>query len=180
MSLVYDRFTYEESYMILLGLIIFLVLYIETKKRIETFIKHKRLKKSMSEMKLTNPNETLMLTFGMGVVMAWVVIAATASYFSIVEQREISDSQLTVIGLLGGPALLIITSVLDLFKGKESAKIAVLPDRLSADVQATDAEKTHVRLLEEYKMKHDLEMEKMQKQHTLDMEAYQITNKKVK
>jgi Na+/melibiose symporter-like transporter len=166
--------------MILLGLIIFLVLYIETKKRIETFIKHKRLKKSMSEMKLTNPNETLMLTFGMGVVMAWVVIAATASYFSIVEQRDISDSQLTVIGLLGGPALLIITSVLDLFKGKESAKIAVLPDRLSADVQATDAEKTHVRLLEEYKMKHDLEMEKMQKQHTLDMEAYQITNKKVK
>jgi len=180
MSLIYDRFTYEESYMILLGLIIFLVLYIETKKRIETFIKHKRLKKSMSEMKLTNPNETLMLTFGMGVVMAWVVIAATASYFSIVEQRDISDSQLTVIGLLGGPALLIITSVLDLFKGKESAKIAVLPDRLSADVQATDAEKTHVRLLEEYKMKHDLEMEKMQKQHTLDMEAYQITNKKVK
>jgi len=180
MSLIYDRFTYEESYMILLGLIIFLVLYIETKKRIEIFIKHKRLKKSMSEMKLTNPNETLMLTFGMGVVMAWVVIAATASYFSIVEQRDISDSQLTVIGLLGGPALLIITSVLDLFKGKESAKIAVLPDRLSADVQATDAEKTHVRLLEEYKMKHDLEMEKMQKQHTLDMEAYQITNKKVK
>jgi hypothetical protein len=28
-------------------------------------------------------------------------------------------------------------------------------------------------------MKHDLEMEKMQKQHTLDMEAYQITNNKV-
>tara|TARA_R110002020_G_scaffold3935_2_gene17328 strand:- start:418 stop:960 length:543 start_codon:yes stop_codon:yes gene_type:complete len=180
MSLIYNRFTYEESYMILLGLIIFLVLYIETRKRIETFIKHKRLKKSMSEMKMTNPNETLMLTFGMGVVMAWVVIAATASYFSIVEQRDISDSQLTVIGLLGGPALLIITSVLDLFKGKESAKIAVLPDRLSADVQATDAEKTHVRLLEEFKMKHDLEMEKMQKQHTLDMEAYQITNKKTK
>ena len=180
MSLIYNRFTYEESYMILLGLIIFLVLYIETSKRIETFIKHKRLKKSMSEMKMTNPNETLMLTFGMGVVMAWVVIAATASYFSIVEQRDISDSQLTVIGLLGGPALLIITSVLDLFKGKESAKIAVLPDRLSADVQATDAEKTHVRLLEEFKMKHDLEMERMQKQHALDMEAYQITNKKTK
>lgn len=136
--------------------------------------------KSVPQMKMTNPNETLMLTFGMGVVMAWVVIAATASYFSIVEQRDISDSQLTVIGLLGGPALLIITSVLDLFKGKESAKIAVLPDRLSADVQATDAEKTHVRLLEEFKMKHDLEMEKMQKQHTLDMEAYQITNGKVK
>ena len=147
---------------------------------IGVLIRHMSGANNMAQMKMTNPNETLMLTFGMGVVMAWVVIAATASYFSIVEQREISDSQLTVIGLLGGPALLIITSVLDLFKGKESAKIAVLPDRLSADVQATDAEKTHVRLLEEYKLKHDLEMEKMQKQHTLDMEAYQITNGKPK
>ena len=146
----------------------------------KVLIRHTGGGNNMAQMKMTNPNETLMLTFGMGVVMAWVVIAATASYFSIVEQRDISDSQLTVIGLLGGPALLIITSVLDLFKGKESAKIAVLPDRLSADVQATDAEKTHVRLLEEFKMKHDLEMEKMQKQHTLDMEAYQITNGKTK
>tara|TARA_R100001082_G_C4365894_1_gene161931 strand:- start:2505 stop:2939 length:435 start_codon:yes stop_codon:yes gene_type:complete len=134
--------------------------------------------KVMSRMRMGNPNEALMLTFGMGVVMAWVVIAATASYFSIVEQREISDSQLTVIGLLGGPALLIITSVLDLFKGKETAKINVLPDQLSSDVAAADAEKSHVRLLEEYKMKHDLEMERMQKQHSLDMEAFQITNGK--
>ena len=142
--------------------------------------RHPEQRKDMSSPKMSNPNETLMLTFGMGVVMAWVIIAAAASYYSVVEQRDISDSQLTVIGLLGGPALLIITSVLDLFKGKESAKIAVLPDRLSADVQATDAEKTHVRLLEEFKMKHDLEMERMQKQHSLDMEAYQITNKKTK
>ena len=145
---------------------------------IETLINQLKAWKRMRPTKMGNPNEALMLTFGMGVVMAWVVIAATASYFSIVEQREISDSQLTVIGLLGGPALLIITSVLDLFKGKETAKINVLPDQLSSDVAATDAEKNHTRMLEEHKLKHDLEMEKMQKQHTLDMEAYQITNGK--
>ena len=52
------------------------------------------------EMK--KPNEKLMLTFGLAIVVAWVLIAATASYFSIVEEREITDSQLTVIGLLGG------------------------------------------------------------------------------
>ena len=144
----------------------------------KTLIKQLMGEKNMNRMKMGNPNEALMLTFGMGVVMAWVVIAATASYYSIVEQREISDSQLTVIGLLGGPALLIITSVLDLFKGKETAKINVLPDQLSSDVAAADAEKSHVRMLEEHKLKHDLEMEKMQKQHTLDMEAYQITNGK--
>ena len=134
--------------------------------------------KRMSRMKLSNPNEALMLTFGMGVVMAWVVIAASASYFSIVEEREISDSQLTVIGLLGGPALLIITSVLDLFKGKETAKINILPDQLTSDVASAEAVDAHTRMLEEVKMKHDLEMEKMQKQHSLDMEAYQITSGK--
>ena len=127
---------------------------------------------------MTNPNEILMLIFGLGVVLAWVIIAATASYYSIVEERDISDSQLTVIGLLGGPALLIITSVLDLFKGKEGAKINILPDQLASNVTAAEAIDNHSRMLEEYKLKHDLEMEKMQKKHSLDMEAYQITNEK--
>jgi len=132
-------------------------------------------RKPQPSMKMGNPNEKLMLTFGMGVVLAWVVIAATASYFSIVEQREISDSQLTVIGLLGGPALLIITSVLDLFKGKESAKINILPEQLASDVASVDAEKAHVRLLEEIKIRHDLDMEAMQKAHELRMEAFTVT-----
>tara|TARA_R100000781_G_C4062270_1_gene121447 strand:- start:237 stop:701 length:465 start_codon:yes stop_codon:yes gene_type:complete len=127
------------------------------------------------KLKMSNPNEALMLTFGMGVVLAWVVIAATASYFSIVEERDISDSQLTVIGLLGGPALLIITNVLDLFKGKESAKISILPEKLASDVASADAIDAHTRMLEELKLKHDLDIEKMQKQHSLDMESFQIT-----
>ncbi len=146
----------------------------------KVLIRHKVSGKNMAQMKMTNPNETLMLTFGMGVVMAWVIIAASASYYSVVEQRDISDSQLTVIGLLGGPALLIITSVLDLFKGKESAKIAVLPDRLSADINDSDATKNHTRKLEELRLQHDLDMERMQQQHSLDMEAFQITNVKTK
>lgn len=135
----------------------------------------RHLRPMRPRLKMGNPNEQLMLVFGLGVVLAWVIIAATASYFSIVEEREISDSQLTVIGLLGGPALLIITSVLDLFKGKEGAKINVLPDQLAGDVAAAEALDAHTRLLEEMKLKHDLDMEKMQKQHSLDMEAFQIT-----
>lgn len=154
--------------------IVVLVIYIER------LIRHTKGEKIMAKLRLGNPNEILMLIFGLGVVLAWVIIAATASYYSIVEVREITDSQLTVIGLLGGPALLIITSVLDLFKGKEGAKINILPDQLASDVTAAEAVDAHTRMLEEYKLKHDLEMEKMQKQHTLDMEAYQITNGKTK
>jgi len=145
---------------------------------IEKLIRHIKGEQYMSKMRVTNPNEILMLMFGLGVVMAWVIIAASASYYSVVEQRDISDSQLTVIGLLGGPALLIITNVLDLFKGNESAKIAILPDRLASDVASAESLGTHTRMLKEYKLKHDLEMERMQKQHSLDMEAFQITTEK--
>jgi hypothetical protein len=125
------------------------------------------------EMK--KPNEKLMLTFGLAIVVAWVLIAATASYFSIVEEREITDSQLTVIGLLGGPALLIITSVLDLFKSKESQKISILPERIMQDRESAEAIANHSRTLESLRINHELQMELMTKEHDLNMEAFRIT-----
>ncbi len=125
------------------------------------------------EMK--KPNEKLMLTFGLAIVVAWVLIAATASYFSIVEEREITDSQLTVIGLLGGPALLIITSVLELFKSKESQKISILPERIMQDRESAEAIANHSRMLESLRIKHELQMESMTKEHDLNMEAFRIT-----
>jgi len=124
---------------------------------------------------VNNPNEKLMLTFGIGIVISWVMIASTASYYSIVEERDITDSQLTVIGLLGGPALLIITSVLDLFKSKEGARITALPDRLSYEAEAIEAVANHTRKLEELKIIHDLDLEKMTMEHSLRMEAFTVT-----
>ena len=124
---------------------------------------------------MNNPNEKLMLTFGIGIVISWVMIASTASYFSIVEEREITDSQLTVIGLLGGPALLIITSVLDLFKSKEGARITALPDRLSYEAESIEAVANHTSNLEELRIVHDLDLEKMTKEHALRMDAFTVT-----
>ena len=127
-------------------------------------------------MRKPAPNDSLMLMFGTSVVLALVVIAASASYYSLVEQRDISDSQLTVIGLLGGPALLIITSVLDLFKGKEHAKIEILPDELASEVAATEAHKGHTRLMQELRIKHELEMEALRQKHDLKMDDFVTTS----
>lgn len=121
---------------------------------------------------MTNPNEKLMLIFGFMVVIMWVMIAAVASYFSIVAERDITDSQLTVIGLLGGPALLIITSVLELFKGKEGAKINILPEQLASDVESAEATRTHARTLEQMQIKHDLDMAALKQAHELRMDAW--------
>ena len=130
----------------------------------------------MGSGSMKSPNDALMLAFGFMVVIMWVMIAATASYFSIVEERDITDSQLTVIGLLGGPALLMITSVLDLFKGKEGAKINILPDELQANVEATETEKIHSRQLELIKIQHDLNMEALRQAHELRMDAFTTTS----
>ena len=127
-------------------------------------------------MRKPAPNDLLMLMFGTAVVLAWVVIATSASYFSLVEERDISDSQLTVIGLLGGPALLIITNVLDLFKGKQSAMIAILPDELASEVAATEAHKNHTRTMQQLRLKHDLEMESHKCKHDLKMDDLVTTN----
>ena len=116
----------------------------------EMLIRRKKTGVDMARSDRSGPKDNVMLIFGLGVVISWVTIAATASYFSIVEEREITDSQLTVIGLLGGPALLMITSVLDLFKGKESAKINILPDQLASDVASTEAEKAHELKMDEF------------------------------
>ena len=170
--------TYEEVFYLLMATLITLSFYMHSKKPTKTFIKRTKGGDIMTRMKMSNPNEYLMLAFGFMVVIMWVMIAVVASYYSIVQERDITDSQLTVIGLLGGPALLIITSVLDLFKSKEGAKINILPDQLASDVTSAEAIEGHTRMLEELKLKHDLDLEKMQKQHNLDMEAFQITNKK--
>ena len=172
--------TYADVFSALLILLIIVSFYMHSKKPTKTFIKQTNSGDNMTRMKMSNPNEYLMLAFGFMVVIMWVMIAVVASYYSIVQERDITDSQLTVIGLLGGPALLIITSVLDLFKSKEGAKINILPDQLASDVTSAEAIEGHTRMLEELKLKHDLDLEKMQKQHNLDMEAFQITNKKVK
>ena len=125
--------------------------------------------------RMGSPNDFLMLTFGTMVVVKSLAHADLPAYYSIVEERDITDSQLTVIGLLGGPALLIITSTLDLFKGKESAKINILPDQLASDVESPEAEKDHIRLLEKSRIDHDLSMEAMQKAHELRMDAFMTT-----
>ncbi len=124
---------------------------------------------------LKKPNDKLMMIFGVGIVVSWVMIASIASYFSIVQEREITDSQLTVIGLLGGPALLIITSVLDLFKSKEGQKITIMPESNELRRKATEALNEHTRMIETMRMKHDLELEKMTKAHHLKMDEYLTT-----
>lgn len=63
------------------------------------------------------------------IVLAWVSFASLAVWRSVVDGIEITENQLTVIGIVGGPALLIITNLLDLFKQETTNEIQTMtPD----------------------------------------------------
>ena len=47
--------------------------------------------------------------------------------------------------------------------------------QLQSEVDSAEAEKAHVRLLEQLKLQHDLEIERMSKAHELNMEAFGVT-----
>mgnify|MGYP003638760352 CR=1 FL=1 len=77
------------------------------------------------------------------IVLAWVSFASLAVYRSVVDGVEITENQLTVIGIVGGPALLIITNVLDLFKQETTTEIQHMGPSYEAHQALTAARTEH-------------------------------------
>tara|TARA_R110001592_G_scaffold70015_4_gene214737 strand:+ start:15368 stop:15661 length:294 start_codon:yes stop_codon:yes gene_type:complete len=61
----------------------------------------------------------------------------------VVDGVEITENQLTVIGIVGGPALLIITNVLDLFKQETTTEIQHMGPSYEAQQALTAARTEH-------------------------------------
>ena len=78
-------------------------------------------------------NDKLMILMGVPIVLTWLGLAAYVT---------------AVLGLIGGPALLIITSMLDLWKNEQANEINEIPSELA-----------HRRTLQEMDMKHNLAMD---------------------
>ena len=77
------------------------------------------------------------------IVIAWVSFASLAVYKSVVDGMEITENQLTVIGIVGGPALLIITNLLDLFKQETTNDIQNMTPQHEADMKLSAARLDH-------------------------------------
>lgn len=77
------------------------------------------------------------------IVLAWVAFASLAVWRSVVDGVEITENQLTVIGIVGGPALLIITNVLDLFKQETANDIQNMTPHAEAELKMMAARTDH-------------------------------------
>lgn len=111
-----------------------------------------------------NSTKNLFWFVSVPIVLAWVSFASLAVYQSVVNQVEITENQLTVIGIVGGPALLIITNLLDLFKQETVVDIQLMtPDSESEGKMA------------EMRVKHELERASAQHEHEMEMEKVRAT-----
>lgn len=90
------------------------------------------------------------------IVLAWVAFASLAVWRSVVDGIEIRDSQLQVIGIVGGPALLIITNLLDLFKQETTQEISNMQPEHEANMKLQAARTEHE--LSRATAQHDHEM----------------------
>ena len=77
------------------------------------------------------------------IVLAWVAFASLAVWRSVVDGIEITENQLTVIGIVGGPALLIITNLLDLFKQETTNEIQNMTPHAEAELELMAARTKH-------------------------------------
>jgi hypothetical protein len=110
-------------------------------------------------MKQKSSTKSLFWFVSVPIVIAWVSFASLAVYQSVVNQIEITENQLTVIGIVGGPALLIITNLLDLFKQETTTDIQLMTPNAETDGK-----------LAELKLKHELERNAAQHEHEMEME----------
>jgi hypothetical protein len=96
------------------------------------------------------------------IVLAWVSFASLAIWQSVMNGVEIVENQIMVIGIVGGPALLIITNILDLYKQETTTDIQNMTPNYDLNAE-----------LAKIQMTHDLERKAKQHDHEMLMERTQ-------
>ena len=96
-------------------------------------------------------NDRLMILMGVPIVLTWLGLAAYVIYMATKDPDVVLqnlDGFTAVLGLIGGPALLIITKMLDLWSNEQANEINEIPSELA-----------HRRKLQEMEKKHSISMD---------------------
>lgn len=67
---------------------------------------------------------------GVPIVLAWVGFACLVIWNGLQDEKVINDidGYATLLAIIGGPALLIVTSMLELWKNEQSQEISLVPE----------------------------------------------------
>ena len=107
-------------------------------------------------------NDKMMLVIGVPIVLAWVALASLIIWSGLSDEKVIDDidGYATLLAIIGGPALLIVTSMLELWKSEQQGEINLHPDLVTLNQK-----EVHLR------SQHDREMALISLQHKNLMDA---------
>lgn len=88
-------------------------------------------------------NDGLMLVVAVPLILSWLFFACYIIYSGINDETGFVQSNLdffvSLIAIIGGPALLFINAIMEAWKSERNAELGALPDRLTADLEMLKA-----------------------------------------
>ena len=94
-------------------------------------------------------NDKMMLLIGVPIVLAWVTFACLVIWSGLQDDKVINDidGYATLLAIIGGPALLIVTSMLELWKSEQQGEINLHPELVMRNQDIATARAEHARLI---------------------------------
>ena len=102
-------------------------------------------------------NDRMMLMIGVPIVLAWVAFACLVIWSGLQDDKVINDidGYATLLAIIGGPALLIVTSMLELWKSEQQGEINLHPELVMRNQDIATARAEHDRLIAVSAQKHE-------------------------
>lgn len=102
-----------------------------------------------------------MMLVGVPVVLAWMAFACIVIWSGLQDDKVMNniDGYTTLIAIIGGPALLILTSILELWKSEQNQEITSMPEHWTARQKESEVEAEHLRILAKQQAEHIQQLE---------------------
>ena len=102
-------------------------------------------------------NDRMMMLVGGPVVLCWMGFACIVIWFGLHDDKVLNniDGYTTLIAIIGGPALLILTSILELWKSEQNQEITSMPEHWTARQKEMETASLHARVMAEKEAEHD-------------------------
>lgn len=118
-------------------------------------------------------NNRMMATVFVPLISFWLLFACYIIWAGVNDEtgsvQGNLDFYVSLIAIIGGPALLGISAVLRAWELEATAELEIMPEALTAIKNQTSALQTHNLAMEDRQASHALELEKMTLAHDLNM-----------
>ncbi len=123
-------------------------------------------------------NDRMMMVIGVPIVLGWLVFGCYIIWMGTQDQTVIDniDGYTTLLAIIGGPALIIVTSMLELWKGEQQTEINLHPEIVASHRDEIGLAQAHQRQTVSAKEQHERDLERLRLEHAqmLEHEKQQV------